>query len=387
MINLTKAERLATSPLEPTLPGSCYLEEAFFAREREAIFFKEWVGVARAEALPEVGDYLQLELLGQRLLLVRGKDLQIRGFYDVCRHRGCALSIHTTPKPLEGMQPGPSGKFKNVIQCKYHSWVYDLNGQLKVAPFLEESINKADLSLYPLGVALWGGWIFVNLSPQEAEARGWTLERQLGAEIAYSKNYPLADLRLGGRLVYNVKANWKVIIENYNECYHCAGVHPELCDIVPAFKQAGGMSLDWSDGVPHRDGAFTFSFSGTSLRAPFPGLSEAEKVNHKGQLIFPNMMISLAAEHVAAFTLWPQHVGETRIICDFLFHPDELDKATFDPSEVMAFWDLVNKQDWVVCEAVQQGMKTRVFKQGYYAPMEDLAADMRRYIAAKLGDL
>lgn len=386
-MNLTKPERLPTSPLEPTLADYCYLDEAFFSREREGIFFKEWVPVARTEDIPVAGNYVQLELLGQRLLIIRGKDLIIRGFYDVCRHRGCALSMYTTPKPLEGMQKGSTGTFKNVIQCKYHGWVYDLTGQLKVAPFLEESVNKDEFSLYPVGIALWGGWIFVNLSPKEATEKGWTLERQLGAEIDYSKNYPLADLRSGGRFVYDVKANWKVIIENYNECYHCAGVHPELCEIVPAFKQGGGFDLDWSEGVPHREGAFTFSFSGTTKRTAFPGLSDHEKVNHKGQLIFPNMMVSLAAEHIAAFTLWPQSVGETRIICDFLFHPSELEAKEFDPSDVMDFWDVVNKQDWVVCEAVQQGMKTRVFKQGYYAPMEDLAADMRRYIAAKLGDI
>ena len=382
-----KTEPLAPSPLEPTLADFCYLDEAFFERERESIFFEEWIAVARSEDIPESGDYVQLELLAQRLLLVRGNDGVIRGFYDVCRHRGCALSMNTTPKPLEGMQVGPTGRFKNVIQCKYHSWVYDLTGQLKVAPFLEDSVNKADLSLYPVGVAFWGGWVFVNLSPLEAFAKNWTLERQLGAEVAYSKNYPLADLRTGGRIVYDVKANWKVIVENYNECYHCAGVHPELCELVPAFKQGGGIGLDWSEGVAHREGAYTFSTTGTSVRAPFPGLSEAEKVKHKGQLILPNLMVSLAAEHVAAFTLWPQSVFETRIICDFLFHPSELDKPEFEASDVIEFWDRVNKQDWQVCEAVQQGMKTRVFKQGYYAPMEDQAADIRRYIKAKLGDL
>ena len=132
-----------------------------------------------------------------------------------------------------------------------------------------------------------------------------------------------------------LKANWKVIVENYNECYHCGPIHPELCQIVPAFKQGGGNGLDWDDGVPHRDGANTFTASGTTTRAPFPGLSETEKTHHKGELFYPNLMLSLSMDHVAAFYLWPQSAGHTRIQCDFLFHPDELSKPDFDGSDAI----------------------------------------------------
>src|SRR5258707_292310 len=91
---------------------------------------------------------------------------------------------------------------------------------------------------------------------------------------------------------YAVAANWKVLMENYNECYHCGGVHPELCEIVPEFKQAGGSNLDWEKGIPHRQGAYTFTKTGTTNRAPFPGLSDEEKVRHKGELSFPNLILS-----------------------------------------------------------------------------------------------
>ena len=128
-------------------------------------------------------------------------------------------------------------------------------------------------------------------------------------------------------------ANWKLIVENYNECYHCPAVHPELCEVVPAFREKGGMAVDWSRGVPHRDGAVTYTASGTSKRAPFPGLDEDEKVRHKGELIYPNLMLSMACEHAAAFILWPIAEDRTRIECRFLFHPDEIAKPDFDPSD------------------------------------------------------
>ena len=375
-----------TTFLEPTLSATQYLEPAFFALEKEHIFAHEWVCVGREEEIPKAGDYLQIDLLGQSILVVRTREGHINAFYNVCRHRGCQLSLLETVKPdLESCIS--SGNFPGVIQCKYHAWTYDLEGQLRAAPYLNDVVNKDHFSLYKVDLESWGGFMFVNLEPEAAKAKNHTLGIQLGREIDYSKNYPLKDLKTAKRIRYEVKANWKVILENYNECYHCAGVHPELCEVVPAFKENGGNSLDWIDGIPHREGAYTFTLSGTTNRETFPGLSEAEKVNHKGQLIFPNLMVSLAAEHVAAFTLFPKDPDTTVIICDFLFHPDEIAKLDFNPNDTVDFWDVVNKQDWVICAATQRGMHSRKFNQGYYAPMEDMSADMRRYIEAKLGHI
>jgi Rieske 2Fe-2S family protein len=139
-------------------------------------------------------------------------------------------------------------------------------------------------------------------------------------------------------------------------------------------------------GVPHRDGATTFTRDGTTTRAPFPGLSEDERTRHKGELLYPNMMLSLSSDHVAAFTLWPVAPGRTLIDCDFLFHPDEIARPGSDPSDAVEFWDLVNRQDWRICEAVQDGMGSTAFDTGFYAPMEDLSLDIRRYVADRLGD-
>jgi Rieske 2Fe-2S family protein len=181
-----------------------------------------------------------------------------------------------------------------------------------------------------------------------------------------------------------VAANWKVLLENYNECYHCAGVHPELCKLVPAFARRGGTGLDWDRGIPHRDGAWTFTATGTSARTPFAELDDDERHRHKGELVYPNFLLSLAAEHVAAFTLWPAAPARTTVVCDFLFERHELADPGFDPSDVVEFWDVVNRQDWRICENVQAGMSSRMFDRGFYAPMEDLSADIRRYWAERM---
>ncbi len=377
------------SHLESSLPGSYYLSPEIFAQEKERIFFREWFCVGREEQVPNPGDYLVVDVAGESVLVVRTKAGELRAFYNVCRHRGCRLALEDSPKPQDGDGPGCSGSFHNMIRCPYHSWSYNFEGELRGTPFLRESdrFHKADFSLYPAGVDTWGGFLYLNLSPKEAAAEGRTLLSQLGKVTEEFKRYPLSSLRVGKRLVYEVEANWKVVMENYNECYHCGGVHPELCELVPAFKEHGGALLDWENGIPHREGAVTFTFTGTTNRAPFEGLADFEITRHKGALLYPNQLVSFSSDHIAAYTLWARDPGHTTITCDFLFDPREMARQDFNPYDAVDFWDLVNKQDWGICAGVQRGMSSRSFKSGYYAQMEDGSLDIRKYIAARVGTI
>ena len=372
--------------LQKSLPSAYYHSEEIFAREKERIFAREWFCAAREEQVARPGDYLVLNLVGESVLVVRDKNGEVKAHYNVCRHRGARL------QPAPGEQVNGDIKLSggvlgaNGIRCAYHQWTYGLDGRLLNAPHTKEGDGfcKADFSLYPVGAEIWGGFVFLNLSPGNASMEGRTLKMQLGEAIGRVKRYPLSDLRIARRFTYEVQANWKVVMENYNECYHCGAVHPELCDIVPAFRQAGGAGLEWERGVPHKEGAVTFTWTGKTNRTAFPGLNEDEKMRHKGELIYPNLMLSLACDHVVAFTLWPAAPGCTTVLCDFLFHPDEMKKEDFDSRDAVDFWDLVNRQDWEICKRVQQGSGSRMHEFGYYAPMEDLSLDIRRYVLERL---
>jgi Rieske 2Fe-2S family protein len=380
--------RMARAAFEASLPRAAYVDEAFLDLERERLWWAEWVAVGREEQLPGAGDFLAADVAGERIVVVRDRAGALHAHVDLCRHRGSRLTTaDQRPDPATCEVPGPSGTFKGVIRCVYHSWCYELDGRVRNAPFLGEAddFDPAAFGLHAVALETWGGWIFVNLSPERV-AGGHTLAAQLGEVPGRIARYPLADLRTARRIVYDVRANWKVVAENYNECYHCAGVHPELCRIVPAFKERGGSNLDWDAGVPQAEGTFTFTLNGTTDRAPFPGLDADERVRHKGELVYPNLMISLSADHVAAFTLLPKASDRTLVVVDFLFHPDEMAKPSFDPSDAVDFWDLVNRQDWAVCEGVQDGMTSRRFRFGWYAPMEDMSLDIRRYLAERMGD-
>ncbi len=167
-----------------------------------------------------------LDVAGESVIVVRG-DEGLHAHLNLCRHRGSRL--------LCG-----EGNVRGAIRCPYHSWAYALDGRLIASPFVApEDVPPEARRLHRVGVEQWGGFVFVHLSPERAEGAGATLGAQLGEIPARLARYPLADLRIGRSLRYEVEANWKVILENYNECYHCAGVHPELCRLVPAFRATG----------------------------------------------------------------------------------------------------------------------------------------------------
>lgn len=375
---MDSSEEGAGARLEKSLPSSAYVTQGAWQAEREAILTREWICAAREEDLPEPGNHLQIEILGEQVLLVRTKGGELRAHYNVCRHRGSRICDAAGDEKWGLKLPG--GVIGGLIRCPYHGWAYSLEGELLAAPGAGSAVNKEEFSLYPVGVATWGGFVFLNLTPKDAPDLSAALH-QAPRRLA---NYPLEDLRTGAVLSYEVEANWKLILENYNECYHCGPVHPELCEIVPEFRKDGGFHLDWEQGIPHRDGATTYTASGTTSRAFFPGLSEEEKLRHKGELIYPNLMLSVSSDHAAAFLLWPLAVDRTRIECRFLFHKDEMERPDFNPSDAVDFWNLVNRQDWAVCERVQRGISSRVHEHGWYLGIEDYSLDIRRYIFARI---
>jgi phenylpropionate dioxygenase-like ring-hydroxylating dioxygenase large terminal subunit len=382
---MNEEQGIRAQELKPALAPHFYSSEEVFRLETARIFHNQWFCVGRAEQVPEKGDCLHVSVAGESVLVLRGRDNDLRAFYNVCRHRGSRLT-RTAPLP-DAAAPGTvnSGQMSGgAVVCPYHGWSYNFDGTLRAAPYVrfDEQCPKEGFSLVPVHLDTWGGFIFLNLAEEAAPLR-----EQLAVPARKLARYPLADLRRGGQIVYDVRANWKILMENYNECYHCGPVHPELCALVPAFRERGGAGLDWDDGIPHRAGAWTFTTTGTSKRAPFPGLTDKEKTHHKGEIAYPNLLLSVAAEHVAAFMIWPKAPDLTRIACEFLFHVSEIGKPDFDPRDAVDFWDVVNRQDWGICEGVQEGMRSRGFRGAFYAPMEDPSLDIRRYLEKHLGDL
>jgi Rieske 2Fe-2S family protein len=364
--------------LQAALPKRWYVDDEHWRRERETVLYESWLCVGRVDALglDEPGRVVVLDVAGESILLTSDADRTLHGAYNVCRHRGSQI----VPLSADGR---PECRAAQALRCPYHSWTYDLSGRLLRAPHTEgiDDFDPGEFGLTPVGVVAWRGFCFVHLTPSSAT----DLATDLADFTARLTRYPLESLVVGRRFEYEVHANYKVLLENFNECYHCGPVHPELTRLVPAFA-GGGVGLDWDAGVPHRPDAWTFTMTGTTTRSPFPDLDANERTRHKGELIYPNLLLSCSADHVTALVLWPTGVDLTRVTCELLFAPEETAKGDFDPDDAGELWDLVNRQDWAVCESVQRGMLSRAYRQGWFAPMEDWSADIRRWLVPRLGE-
>ena len=364
--------------LQAALPGPYYVDPAHWLREREQVLHREWFCVGR---LPDLapGWVAPVDVAGESVLVTCDAAGSLRAFYNVCRHRGSQVV------PVDPGGAAPDACAAGALRCPYHSWTYDLSGRLLRAPHTEDvdDFDPAAFGLHPVAADTWGGFLFLHLTPEAAPP---PLRSAIGPAAERVTRYPLESLVVGRRYVYDVRANYKVLLENFNECYHCGPVHPELTRLVPAFG-GGGTDLDWDAGVPHRADAWTFTMTGTTTRAPFPDLDENERTRHKGELIYPNLLLSCSADHVMALVLWPLAADRTRVTSELLFAPDEVVRDDFDPDDAGELWDLVNRQDWAVCESVQRGMSSRAYRQGWFAPMEDWSADIRRWIVPRLEGL
>ena len=368
---------MARTRLEPALPREMYVDEAAWATEREAVLYGQWYCLGRTDdlGLHLPSRVLTVDVVGESVLVTSDERGRLHAAYNVCRHRGCQV------RSTVGGADGVAGE-ASALRCPYHSWTYGLDGRLLKAPHTDlEAAELPDFSLHRVTVETWGGFVFVHLTPGQVSP----LEDAVARATATLGNYGLDRLVTGLMLGYDVAANYKVLLENYNECYHCGPVHPELSRLVPAFA-GGGADLDWEDGIPHREGAWTFTTTGTTDRAPLPGLTEAERTRHKGDLVYPNLMVSASADHVASFVLHPRAVDRTEVVCTLLFDRDEAALDRFDPSDAGELWDLVNRQDWAVCESVQRGMSSRAYRHGWFAPMEDDSLDIRRWLLPLLGE-
>ena len=355
--------------LQAALPREMYVDAEHWARERDAVLFGGWYCAGRLDdlglAVPK--RVTAVDVAGESVLVTSDESGALHAAYNVCRHRGSQLC-----------SPEQPARDAASLRCPYHSWTYGLDGRLLRAPHAEVE-EPAAFALHPVGVELWQGFVFVHLTPDRAEP--------LAGQVAHADEtlgrYGLGDLVTGHTLRYEVRANYKVLLENYNECYHCGPVHPELSRLVPAFA-GGGAGLQWEDGIPHREGAWTFTMSGTTTRAPLPGLNDEERTRHKGDLVYPNLMLSASADHVAAFVVSPRDVDRTDVTCTLLFAREAVADPAFDPSDAAELWDLVNRQDWAICESVQRGMSSRAYTHGWFAPMEDDSLDIRRWLLPRL---
>lgn len=366
------------SPFLSTFPGRYYYDPALFAREQERIFSKMWVYIGRADALAEPGAYQVVTVGQESVIVVRDKDGTLHAFLNVCRHRGSRLCTQA------------NGQLKGSIQCRYHAWTYGLDGRLLGAPNVmkHELFDQSLYGLWPVALHIWEGLIFLNLSddPQPfTEQLDDPKVRSFG-DVAPYERYQIGRLKLGASMSYDVRANWKLIIENTLECYHCGTMHPELCALIPLYRTGKLFTNDdITAGVELGEQVEALTVTGKASRPPLPGLLPEDTHRYYGLLIMPNVFVNLLGDHVVVDSIQPLEPGLSRVTSDWLFDPGVMANPNFDPSDAVGVLDLVNRQDWEVCELAQQGVTSRAYIHGgNYAPDEHHIREFVDYVLEKL---
>ena len=279
-----------------TLPREYFTDPDVLAQEFDKIFDRNWLCVGREEKIARAGDYFVVTLDQESVIVTRDQAGTVRAFHNTCRHRGTRL--------CENHQ----GQFSETIQCPYHSWTYGLDGKLLGAPSTNDlaDFNKADWPLLAVAAKTWHGFVFINFGEQPK-----SLADQLGLLEHRVSMYNLPSLRSARQHVYDVKSNWKLIIENYSECYHCAPVHPALAKLSPPTSGEN----DFSDGpvlggyMELNEGKDSLTFSGRACGLPVGDLPAAEHDRVYYYSIFPNFLLSLHPDYVMFHTLWPEEPG------------------------------------------------------------------------------
>ena len=352
------AARTALSRVESGLPANWYRDTAHYRRELETFWYARWIAVAREEELPLPGDYRVVAIGTQSVVVLRDADGSMRGFHNTCRHRGSILCI-------EDAGNFPRGR----ITCPYHSWSYDLRGQLQATPrrMPTPDFDAGKFSLFPVAVQTWGGFVFIHLG-----AKPPPLIKTLGEAPQRFRTYNFSGLRIGKRIVTEVRANWKLVAENFSECFHCPPVHPEFCRVVPSYREAGAWGLrDEAETLPeYKAGATTLTLDGSARIPPFRGLGEAERKSlYVPWLAPPNLFLNVHPDYVNAHMMFPTGPETVRIIYDWLFEPEHMPRGA-DLDHYVALWDITNQQYARNCEWQQQGMRSRRFKHGVFVPQE-----------------
>jgi Rieske 2Fe-2S family protein len=350
-----------------SLPQKYFVSPEIFVEEQKRIFLNEWLLVGHQSQLKKSGDFFLATIAGESLIVVRDQTSEVRAFYNVCRHRGTRLKEDAC---------GHS----SAIQCPYHAWTYALDGRLIGAPHMDEvpGFDKSDFSLQPVNLGLWEGFIFVNLADASTERGDYSLAKWFAPLDGKFSHWNMSILRPAKRIEYDVRANWKLMFENYSECYHCPGVHPMLQKVSPYDSAENDLAEGpFLGGFMKINPGKSLTMSGNACAAFVGEIENLQRVFYYS--IFPNMLLSLHPEYVMVHQLWPRSPERTLIVCDWFFHPDGFARKDFKPEDAIEFWDMTNKQDWHVCELSQQGIASRAYKPGPYSSRERIPAAWDRY--------
>ncbi|WP_197383615.1 aromatic ring-hydroxylating oxygenase subunit alpha [Mycolicibacterium mengxianglii] len=368
------------SALRATLGGKYYADPEVFAAEQERIFENMWFCAVRSSDLAVPGKFKKVQVGRESVLLVRGRDGLLRAFLNVCRHRGAQLCTES------------EGEVKRTLRCPYHSWTYGLDGKLVAAPNIGTltdgagaPIDRYRYGLVPVALTEWLGYAWVCLSdtPPPFEDVMAEATKTLGDADAINR-YGIGGLDVGHRVVYDVAANWKLIVENFMECYHCSSIHPELVDVLPEFARGVAAQANIGLGAEFGSEVAGFTVDGGAGFDRLPGITDEQDRRYFAITAKPAVFINLVPDHAIFHRMYPIAVNRTVVECDWLYAGDVIGSDR-DMSRSVELFHRVNVQDFGACERTQPAMSSRAYRDGgVLVPAEHHLAEFHDWVVSRL---
>jgi Rieske 2Fe-2S family protein len=359
-----------------TLPGHYYTDPTVFALEQRRIFESMWFAVARGADITTPGGFETVDVGGESVILVRGRDNRLRAFLNVCRHRGAKLCVDT------------AGEVKRALRCPYHAWTYGLDGKLVAAPNLTKmpDIDRTEWGLVPVHLREWLGYAWVCLAgtpPSFEDTVRAAVTARLG-DPGMIDHWAVDELSVGRRIVYDVRANWKLIIENFMECYHCATIHPELTEVLPEFADGYAAQYYVGHGAAFGEDVQGFTVDGGEGVDRIAGVGEDQDRRYYAITINPQVFVNLVPDHVIVHRMYPTAPDRTTVVCDWLYTKDVVAGGK-DVTRSVELFHRVNVQDFDACERCQPSMSSRAYaKGGVLVPSEHHIAAFHEWLTDRL---
>jgi phenylpropionate dioxygenase-like ring-hydroxylating dioxygenase large terminal subunit len=354
-----------------------YTDARIFTADLEQIWKRYWIYVGHTSQLPWPGSYFTFQLDSEPVIIVRGEDGQVRALMNVCRHRGSLLC------------DGPSGQVKKLV-CPYHQWVYDLDGTLRAAKLMPENFNRSEFNLFSLPCKVLEGFIFISFAADPPD-----FGQLEAAYLPHMQMYDLTSARIAYSATYTVESNWKLIAENFRECYHCGVGHPEYCSVIIGAnlergrEQARQVREDqyrawdargvptyrvlfentgwyYCDRYPYQPGYQTMSMDGRPIAPPFNHLEDTN-VGVWSIVQYPNFWLDVNHDYAWAMHLNPKSPTQTEVTASWLVRGDAVEGRDYDLERLLTFWRTTAEQDWKLCSDNQAGVNSSFYRPGPYS--------------------
>ncbi|WP_373634752.1 aromatic ring-hydroxylating dioxygenase subunit alpha [Yoonia sp. SS1-5] len=392
-----------------SLPAELYVSEEVFRDDLDWLLKSQWFLTGHISQIPNAGDFFLYAIGNESVIVTRNKEGEVKAFHNACRHRGSRVCLEN-----EG--------YKRLFTCPYHSWSYDLDGQLRAAASMPEGFDKSANGLLPINVGVFEGLIFVNFAA-EMDAPDFTTFTQRFAPLMHGQG--LAQTKVAARKTYPTNANWKLVVDNFFECYHCSTAHPSYCQVHDKMKLLAFGAVDRSDdpemadhrkwlaeweaeaeakgyptGMFHDDatsayfqaanrlpiakGALTESMDGQPIAPLMGDLAEFDG-GQTGCVFSPLSTVLVNNDHAVIFLFIPKDTQETTVEAIWLVAPDAEEGTDYDPQTLMHLWDTTLKEDKTITENNQLGVASRGYRPGVLSDREVWIAEFGKWYLEQRG--